>query len=60
MMKKTIRMILSLVLVLVLGATMLVACNKDKGEETPETHTYSTTLLPISMAKIIILFSFSK
>ena len=43
MMKKTIRMILSLVLVLVLGATMLVACNKDKGEETPETHTYSTT-----------------
>ena len=42
-MKKTIRMILSLVLVLVLGATMLVACNKDKGEETPETHTYSTT-----------------
>lgn len=42
MMKKTIRMILSLVLVLVLGATMLVACNKDKGEETPETHTYST------------------
>ena len=22
---------------------MLVACNKDKGEETPETHTYSTT-----------------
>ena len=43
MMKKTIRMILSLVLVLVLGATMLVACNKDKGEETPETHTYSQT-----------------
>ena len=43
MMKKTIRMTLSLVLVLVLGATMLVACNKDKGEETPETHTYSTT-----------------
>ena len=42
-MKKTIRMILSVVFVLVLGATMLVACNKDKGEETPETHTYSQT-----------------
>ena len=42
-MKKSIRAILSVVFVLVLGATMLVACNKDKGEETPETHTYSTT-----------------
>ena len=40
-MKKSIRAILSVVFVLVLGATMLVACNKDKGEETPETHTYS-------------------
>lgn len=42
-MKKSIRAILSVVFVLVLGATMLVACNKDKGEETPETHTYSQT-----------------
>ena len=42
MMKKTIRMILSLVLVLVLGAALLVACNNKGGEE-PETHTYSTT-----------------
>ena len=42
-MKKSIKAILSVVFVLVLGATMLVACNKDKGEETPETHTYSTT-----------------
>ena len=42
-MKKSIKAILSVVLVLVLGATMLVACNKDKGEETPETHTYSQT-----------------
>lgn len=41
-MKKTIRMILSLVLVLVLGAALLVACN-NKGGEDPETHTYSTT-----------------
>lgn len=41
-MKKTIRMILSLVLVLVLGAALLVACNNKGGEE-PETHTYSTT-----------------
>lgn len=42
-MKKTIRMILSLVLVLVLGAALLVACNNKGGEETPETHTYSAT-----------------
>lgn len=42
MMKKTIRMILSLVLVLVLGAALLVACNNKGGEE-PETHTYSQT-----------------
>lgn len=35
-------MILSLVLVLVLGAALLVACNNKGGEE-PETHTYSTT-----------------
>ncbi|MGN0744699.1 MAG: hypothetical protein ACI4MZ_05460 [Christensenellales bacterium] len=42
-MKKTIKMILSLVLVLVLGAALLVACNNKGGEETPETHTYSTT-----------------
>ena len=41
-MKKTIRMILSVVLVLVLGAALLVACNNKGGEE-PETHTYSTT-----------------
>ena len=41
-MKKTIRMILSLVLVLVLGAALLVACNNKGGEE-PETHTYSAT-----------------
>lgn len=41
-MKKTIRMILSLVLVLVLGVALLVACNNKGGEE-PETHTYSTT-----------------
>lgn len=41
-MKKTIRMILSLVLVLVFGAALLVACNNKGGEE-PETHTYSTT-----------------
>lgn len=41
-MKKTIRMILSLVLVLVLGTALLVACNNKGGEE-PETHTYSTT-----------------
>ena len=31
-MKKSIKAILSVVLVLVLGATMLVACNKDKDE----------------------------
>lgn len=42
-MKKSIRAILSVVFVLVLGAALLVACNKDKGEETPETHTYSQT-----------------
>ena len=41
-MKKTIRMILSLVLVLVLGVALLVACNNKGGEE-PETHTYSAT-----------------
>ena len=41
-MKKSIRMILSLVLVLVLGAALLVACNNKGGEE-PETHTYSAT-----------------
>ena len=35
-------MILSLVLVLVLGAALLVACNNKGGKE-PETHTYSTT-----------------
>lgn len=44
-MKKSIRAILSVVFVLVLGAALLVACNKDKGEETPETHTYSQTWL---------------
>ena len=42
-MKKSIKMILSLVLVLVLGAALLVACNNKGGEETPETHTYSAT-----------------
>ncbi len=44
-MKKSIRAILSVVLVLVLGATMLVACNNDKDDnETPAiTHTYSQT-----------------
>lgn len=41
-MKKTIRMILSLVLVLALGVALLVACNNKGGEE-PETHTYSAT-----------------
>ena len=41
-MKKSIKMILSLVLVLVLGAALLVACNNKGGEE-PETHTYSAT-----------------
>lgn len=41
-MKKSIKAILSVVLVLVLGAALLVACNNKGGEE-PETHTYSTT-----------------